>query len=441
MRSTPLLAALAAAALLAPAAASADSISYVKDGDVWLTTPDGGRQHRVTTTGGYTDASQADDGTLVALSGVRLRRLDRHGKVLADFAPPRAGAGEGGLHGPFAPSVSPDGRRVSYTFVELPADAPPGCVPVDCRAPGVFPGTAVVATDGSTAAGTERHVYGWTSSSWLTGDEVLLSRHLPGGRADVAVGTTTSWYEWFDAGETLREAEVSRGGEAIVAVAGPASERMHVFRARGGAPVLPEACIEYSGATGGRFSSPTFAPDAKGLAWAEGDGVWVGAIPAFAGGCTTAGTTSRLLVPGATQPDWGPADLPAPPAPPVAPGPPAVPAAPAPGPGDPRPVVAPPVAPVPAPAAGVSVRLSVVAGQRLRTAVRRGLKVRVSGPAGTTVAVRALLGRRVVATGRGRAGTTVTLRFTRAGRAAVGRRRSATLAVVAGPARASVTLR
>jgi hypothetical protein len=82
-----------------------------------------------------------------------------------------------------------------------------------------------------------------------------------------------------------------------------------------------------------------------------------------------------------------------------------------------------------------------VAGQRLRTAVRRGLRVRASGPAGTTVAVRALLGRRVVATGRGRAGTTVTLRFTRAGRAAVGRRRSATLAVVAGPARASVTLR
>ncbi len=42
--STLLAGALVAGALVAPAAAQADSIAYVKGGDVWLTTSDGARQ-------------------------------------------------------------------------------------------------------------------------------------------------------------------------------------------------------------------------------------------------------------------------------------------------------------------------------------------------------------------------------------------------------------
>src|SRR5688500_328839 len=64
-------AALVALALAAPAA-HADSIAYVKDGDVWLSTSDGARQYQVTFTGRYADISQADDGTMIALTGVRL---------------------------------------------------------------------------------------------------------------------------------------------------------------------------------------------------------------------------------------------------------------------------------------------------------------------------------------------------------------------------------
>src|SRR5690348_16963693 len=82
------LAALAAAAVAAPAA-SADSISYIKDGNVWLTTTDGSRQYQVTTDGGYSYASQADDGTLIALKNRRIQRIDRvSGAVTADFATP-----------------------------------------------------------------------------------------------------------------------------------------------------------------------------------------------------------------------------------------------------------------------------------------------------------------------------------------------------------------
>ena len=64
-------AAAAAAATLAAAApaAHADSISYIKDGNVHLTTPDGARDHQVTYAGGYAYASQADDGRILALHG------------------------------------------------------------------------------------------------------------------------------------------------------------------------------------------------------------------------------------------------------------------------------------------------------------------------------------------------------------------------------------
>ena len=52
--------------LVIAAPASADSIAYVKGGDVWLATPDGARQQQVTHTGTYSYVSQADDGTMIA---------------------------------------------------------------------------------------------------------------------------------------------------------------------------------------------------------------------------------------------------------------------------------------------------------------------------------------------------------------------------------------
>ena len=101
------------ALLVAAPAALADSIAYIKDGDVWLSTGDGSRQYRVTTTGRYADVSQADDGTMIALTGVRLHRLDRKGNVLADFDTPVSDtrpAPAKTFYGPFDPAISPDGR-------------------------------------------------------------------------------------------------------------------------------------------------------------------------------------------------------------------------------------------------------------------------------------------------------------------------------------------
>ena len=78
-----------AATLACAAPAAADSISYVRDGNVFLTAPDGSRTVQVTTAGGYSSASQADDGRIVALKGNRFHLLDRWGGVQADFSPGR----------------------------------------------------------------------------------------------------------------------------------------------------------------------------------------------------------------------------------------------------------------------------------------------------------------------------------------------------------------
>ncbi len=103
--------ALIALAVVAPAA-SADSIAYIKDGDVWLATPDGSRQQQVTKTGTYSYVSQADDGTMAALvPGERIQKLSRTGEVLAELATyvsdgaPQAGP-VNQFAGPFNPEIS-----------------------------------------------------------------------------------------------------------------------------------------------------------------------------------------------------------------------------------------------------------------------------------------------------------------------------------------------
>jgi hypothetical protein len=85
-----------------------------------------------------------------------------------------------------------------------------------------------------------------------------------------------------------------------------------VFR-DGDSPVSsrPSICYRYSGPVG-KIGTPTFSPDGNRLAWAEDDGIKVVDVPGFEGGCTLDGASpnSQLLIPGATQPDWGPAGVP-----------------------------------------------------------------------------------------------------------------------------------
>ena len=114
--------AAAAALALSPALAAADSIVYVKDGNVWLASGSGGNQYQVTTDGTaehpYRSPSQADDGTIAAGFGTEILRMKQNGKVLNRLDPPTlTNSVSHPMDGvPVDVAISPDGTKVAYTF-------------------------------------------------------------------------------------------------------------------------------------------------------------------------------------------------------------------------------------------------------------------------------------------------------------------------------------
>jgi hypothetical protein len=115
--------------------------------------------------------------------------------------------------------------------------------------------------------------------------------------------------------------DISRDRTKLAFATGESDSTLTVYSASqfptvfkdGDAPVStrPGICYRYSGAAG-RYSTPTFAPDGNRLAWSEDDGIKVVSVPTFAGGCTTDGATPNapLVIPGGSNPDWGPAGVP-----------------------------------------------------------------------------------------------------------------------------------
>ena len=109
MRPRILLPLAAAAALACAGTASADSLVYIKDGNVWLSSPDASRTYQVTFDGGYSSSSQSDNGTIAALRGGQMVRMNRSGTPLNA---PIDGMGStpssvGKFYGPYEPRISP----------------------------------------------------------------------------------------------------------------------------------------------------------------------------------------------------------------------------------------------------------------------------------------------------------------------------------------------
>lgn len=96
-----------------------------------------------------------------------------------------------------------------------------------------------------------------------------------------------------------------------------------------------------------------------------------------------------------------------------------------------------------APVAGQP-RVALASPTRLRVALSRGLRVRISGHTPGPVTVRTLLGRRTLGMGRGTVGangsTTVTVRFSPAGKRLVRTKRSIVITLIAGAIRTSTRL-
>ena len=425
--------ALCALAIAAPAA-NADSIAYVKDGNVFLTTPDGSRQFQVTFDGGYSDVSQADDGTMIALHGINLRKLDRQGNVQADFATPVSDARPAPaktFYGPFDPAISPDGTKVAYSYYYMTQSQSPTCFPPTCYTTINEGGTGYSYSDRMTGwdePGLRKHS-GWRFPAWVDNNKLVLSNptHLPNDDVvvDIPEGTSVGMLKsWFtDAVQNnpgVGGGDVTRDQRKLAFQTGENNSTLTLYSTAGvpstfrdGADdpeINPVVCYRYSGAAGGEFGIPTFAPGGNRIAFSEGDGIHIADVPDFGGGCTLSGATENppLVIPGATQPDWGPADVP-----------PARPAGGSGGGGN---------------GGGQASSLAItVSGSKLKAALRKGLKVSVTVPsAGKLSATATKKGKTVAKAAKKsvKAGKqSLTLKFTKAARRSLARSRSVKLTV------------
>ncbi len=428
------IAALAAAVFLAFAApAMADSIAYVKDGNVWLSTSDGSRQYQVTFQGGYSDVTQADDGTMIALTGVRLHKLDRQGSVLADFDTPVSDTRPPGLKaffGPFDPAISPDGSKLAYTYYYKGVSQDTGCYPPACVTVGWEGGTGYSHSDRQTAwdqAGLGKHS-GWMHPSWIDNQSTMLSHATHAPNKEVILDTVGDGpqvlKDWFtdttngNNGGITGHGEMTRQRTKMAFLTGAASDQLRIYKINQfphGGPhgdwgssltdaEYPFICAFYDKPAGGKFGPPSWSPDGGRLAYHDGEGVKTVTIPDWpADECGSDGMSPNgaLLVAGATEPDWGPAEVPAARKPPAA------------------------------------HKLTLkVRKARLRQVLRQGLKVKVGVPGAGKLTGSAKRGRKAVASGRGRAtaagSATLTLRFSKKAKRTLARSRRARLIVNVG---------
>ena len=413
------LALVLAGALQAPALADG-SLTYVSGGDVHLAAPDGSSARRLTTDGGYAWPSQADDGTIVAARQTtengrtprRLHRMDRTGAALGSPLEPIP-VDNSFYIGPLAPKISPDGALIAYHYFYT------GPI-TDSTAPRI----ALTYGDRSVGNGVITSTLGgYFTPSWLQ-DGRLLAFYAKERTLHVDIwnrdDTVTNWFGDPDVSPLLTDGEVTRAGDRLAAIG---NGELRLYEIPGGPPAEPRlACAIPVDA-----SDPTWSPDGRSLAWEEADGIHVAAL----GDLAACGSAARpLVIAGGSDPDWGVAGVAA--------------AGGGSGPGAGG-------TPGGGPGGGSgpggdqrAVRLTV-ARRSLRTALAKGLTVRVTGAKAGKRRVSGRLGKatvaactlRVAANGSGRC----TLRFSAKGKRTLRAKRRATLRVSGAGAAAKVTLK
>jgi hypothetical protein len=284
-------------------AAAADSIVFVKDHDVWIAEPDGSGA-RAVTAGGTSDwpfrsPSQANDGTIAAGLGSEVVRLDQQGNVLSRFDPPvPAGTASFGASPPQDVAISPDGSKVAYTFYGY------SCLPgASC---GTRQMTVYSHSDRAEALG---HEFSLTHAEWVTNGSVLgFSGWGNQVNFDQPASGDYDAEHWFDDGETdLTDGELSKQGDRLALLRDYGSGTHLQFYAVNGFTQAPaKACN-----TGNEESlhDPSWSPDGGRVAFAHSGGVEVMALPNVVAGDCPAARSGKVIVPGGSEPDWGPADV------------------------------------------------------------------------------------------------------------------------------------
>lgn len=295
MRRAALAAVTALVLLGCAASAQASSIVFVRGGDVWLTTPDGAREHRVTNGGAFTSVTQADDGTIFASADGILFRFAPDGRRLA---------GPTGTGHTLDLDVSPDGSKLTFWYLTSGGGR-----------------YTVIDSNGSPAREWGDHT--GTHSTWITNDLTLQSNGA--GYLKTTHAGPGGWTYWTGAPDGRKHASaITRAGDRLVAVvrgyddAGPWTVAHYANASQppresefplqpppaGQQPVV--RCVQDLGTTEPRH--PSFSPDGASIAWQLPDGVHVQPVFDLASCSQPAG---GFTIAGATSPDWGPAEVPA----------------------------------------------------------------------------------------------------------------------------------
>ncbi|WP_028061063.1 TolB-like translocation protein [Candidatus Solirubrobacter pratensis] len=326
----------AALALIAPAPAAADSLVFVKDGEVWISHADGAGARAVTRApNNWAWPSVADDGTIVAAGGAQrvnaggtdsdgageIYRLDQAGRQLG---PPVATPGSNSspacpTYSPTSLRVSPDGRQVVYDAFHCDYQYPF----LEDLATGHF---GSFATD-------------YARPQWLDATHVLIT-HIGTtfGNASFAVYDTVSGTGHGPSADPYMDdyqATAARDGSRVAVLEDDAPDFLdgvarhadiRIYSTAGGDVTNPvERCtLTLDPARISRFitASPAFSPDGARLMWAQDDGIHT-APTANLDNC--AAVQDTLLIAGGAYPFFGTAaatDAPPPgptPTPPPAP--------------------------------------------------------------------------------------------------------------------------